>query len=825
VAERPSLPWWTWLAPFVLCQLGTRLSLVFEIGSGVSLIYLPITLGLAMTQWWGGRVLLGLYLNAVLSAGLWGLSRAWLFPLYAWPETAAVALGWWLFAGVGRGRAWLPAQRDVLSFVGLSIVPAALVNALVVTGQLVALGDLSPAAFWTVARSSFGSDLMAGLALAVPILKLLTPWLERRHWSLPTGARDAVSPFAAFSSRDWVHIAFVLGAAVLASLVPSLTPRWFVFGTAVLWLGLRFGVGPALLANGLTLVLFLAPTAMATLGGFSVTPLSDSHAASIAVVTLACLAGMATGQTVTDLRTEIAHRRETEARLRDGEVRWRQVIDMAPYPIAVLSRSGDVLELNRKFTDVFGYTHADIPTLEQWWLQAYPDPAYRTRAIEAWPRRLAATSAEQPDVDPVLATVSTKDGQPRDIEFRGRLLGEQVVVMAADLTDHRRLEMQLRQAQKMEAVGTLAGGIAHDFNNIMTGVLGSAELARDELAQDHPAAELLEHIVRASERARDLTSRVLAFSRQQAPQRAWVRLGALVDEAASLARASLPSTVIIDVDTPAAGDEVIADASQIHQVLLNLYTNAGHAMRGRMGRLRFRVWTDMRGEVALRQHPDFVPGPYVALSVSDTGHGMDAETSRRVFDPFFTTKAPGEGTGLGLPVVDGIVRQHEGVILCDSEPGVGTTFTVYLPAAEGVPASATPVTAASASRGRGEHVFVVDDEVMLTELTARMLTGMGYRCSTFTDAGMALDAFAASPSAVDLIFTDLTMPRMTGGDLIAAVRRIRPDVPIVLATGFGAEEETEKVRGYDGVLVLAKPFRTHELHAMVEKALGASRPA
>jgi PAS domain S-box-containing protein len=809
----------------VLCQLGTRLSLVFEIGSGVSLIYLPITFGLAMTQWWGARALPGLYLNAVLSAGLWGLSRTWLWPVYAWPETAAVALGWWLFAGVGRGRAWLPAQRDVLSFVALSIVPAALVNALIVTGQLVALGDLSPDTFWTAARSSFGSDLMAGLALAVPVLKLLTPWLERQGWSLTRGASEAVSPFAALSRRDWVHVAMVLGAAVLASLVPSLTPRWFVFGTAVLWLGLRFGVGPALLANGLTLSLLLAPAAIATLGGFPVTPLSDSHAASIAVVTLACLAGLATGQTVTDLRTEIAHRRETEARLRDSEVHLRELIDVAPYPIAVLSTSGDVLELNRKFTDVFGYTRADIPTLEHWWLQAYRDPVYRAQVMEAWPRRIATTSAEQPEFEPVVATVSTKAGQPRDVEFRACRLGDQVVVMAADLTDHRRLEMQLRQAQKMEAVGTLAGGIAHDFNNIMTGVLGSAELARHELAKDHPAAELLDHIVRASERARDLTSRVLAFSRQQKPQRARVRLSALVDEVASLARASLPSTVVIEVDTPAAGDEVIADASQIHQVLLNLYTNAGHAMRGRTGRLRFRVRTDMRGEVAFRQHPDFVPGPYVALSVSDTGHGMDAETSRRIFDPFFTTKAPGEGTGLGLPVVDGIVRQHEGVILCDSQPGVGTTFTVYLPAAEGLPASAAPDTAACTSRGRGEHVFVVDDEVMLTELTGRMLTGMGYRCSTFTDAGSALDAFAANPSAVDLILTDLTMPRMTGGDLIAAVRRLRPDLPLVLATGFGAEEETEKVRGHEGVLVLAKPFRTHELFAIVEKALSASRPA
>jgi len=391
--------------------------------------------------------------------------------------------------------------------------------------------------------------------------------------------------------------------------------------------------------------------------------------------------------------------------------------------------------------------------------------------------------------------------------------------MEAERTE---MMIQLQQAQKMEAIGTLAGGIAHDFNNILSAVIGFTELSLLDVPHGSQLQANLQHVVSAGQRAKKLIRQILTFSRQSNPETQPVQLRVIFQEAIELLRASLPATIEIKHDIQSKAF-VMADPSQLHQVVMNLCTNASQAIHPESGILELALH-DRRIDAGIAdKYPDMIPGAYVEMVVSDTGHGMSPQTLRRIFDPFFTTKEKGQGTGMGLAVVHGIVKNYKGEIAVQSTVGEGTTFRVLLPTVKETEATELKMEHAI-SRGR-ERILFVDDEPMQTDLAIKFLTPLGYQVEAYTDSTVALNKFYQAPEQYDLVLTDMFMPKMTGRSLAAKISSIRPDLPIILCSGFGdsAAEPGNEDRQISGYLM--KPFGIKELASTIRRILdGRSMP-
>jgi PAS domain S-box-containing protein len=346
------------------------------------------------------------------------------------------------------------------------------------------------------------------------------------------------------------------------------------------------------------------------------------------------------------------------------------------------------------------------------------------------------------------------------------------------------LELQLRRSQKMEAIGRLAGGIAHDFNNFLAIIMANCGLARMDVTGSQPVAERLEQIDRASLRAAALVQQILTFSHNREQERAVMNLKPTLKEAAKMLRSTLPPSVEIRTHFDSTCPCVLADAGQVQQVILNLATNSAHAMKEKGGVLDVSLKAIQVDEEMAARNPDLHAGPYLRLTVSDSGHGMDAATLEHIFEPFFTTKPQGEGSGLGLSVVHGIVKSHEGAISVYSEVGRGTSFNIYLPEAKGSDPSQTERYTRSFPRGTGEHILFVDDEPGLIDIGKRMLERLGYRVTTANSGSAALKLIHSKAMTFDCIITDFTMPDMSGTAFARESRALMPSAPIILMSGY-----------------------------------------
>jgi len=411
-------------------------------------------------------------------------------------------------------------------------------------------------------------------------------------------------------------------------------------------------------------------------------------------------------------------------------------------------------------------------------------------------------------------------------EFRG------YYAMLLDITESVRaeearseLEAQLREAQKLEAIGTLAGGIAHDFNNILGAIIGNAALAREDVGAGHRALVSLDEIYTSSQRAKELVQQILTFSRKQPQQTRLIALRPVVDDAVKLLRATLPAGVEIVTACAEHPLYVLADATQIQQILLNLCTNAWHAMEGRAGRIEIGLDEVLLDSAAVKNLPGLQPGRHARLGISDNGKGMDAATQARIFEPFFTTKAVDQGTGLGLSVVHGIIKAHHGAITLQSAPGGGTTFQLYFPAAAAPHAEALPEPAAPGSaRGSGQHVLYVDDDEAMVFLVTRMLEGLGYRVSGYERGADALEAVRAGAGDFDLAVTDFNMPGLSGLEVAQELARIRPGLPVVITSGYITEELRTNALQAGVRHVVYKPNTIDELCQTIQRLLATASP-
>lgn len=388
----------------------------------------------------------------------------------------------------------------------------------------------------------------------------------------------------------------------------------------------------------------------------------------------------------------------------------------------------------------------------------------------------------------------------------------------------KKLEAELRQLYKMEAIGTLAGGIAHDFNNILGIIMGNAEMALLDAQRESPRYKHMQKVMEATLRARDLVQQILVFSRRSEYEKRPLGIASIIKDSFKLLRSSLPSTVEIrqTMEIPPAEDSVLADPIQIHQILMNLCTNASYAMRETGGVLEVTYSaTELAGD-APDMPPDLNPGRYVVLTIRDTGRGMSPEVMDRIFEPYFTTKKQEEGTGLGLAVVHGIVKEHGGAITVSSVPGKGSTFRIFFPRWHGDAVVLREETREPLQKGK-ESILLVDDEPALLETVRRMLEQLGYSVVSRSSVLDALEAFHVRPDAFDLVITDQTMPKMTGIELTRRITAVRPDLPVILCTGFSDGLTFEKLKAAGVRAFIMKPIAMHDIACTIRKVLSGEK--
>lgn len=513
------------------------------------------------------------------------------------------------------------------------------------------------------------------------------------------------------------------------------------------------------------------------------------------------------------LKREIEERKQAEEALRESEEKYRTLAENSLTGVFI-HQDGKYVFVNETFAEIHGYTPAELVGKEALML-IYPDD--RPFAEEILSTRLKGGSApERYEIRRL-----NKEGgaiwcemMASRIEYAG---SPAIMGNVIDITERRRLQDQLRQAQKMQAIGTLAGGTAHDFNNILSIVLGNAELAMDEIPEWYAAQHNLKEIRQACLRAKDVVKQILSFSRQATHEQKPVSLAPVIKEALTFLRSTIPTTIDIHQHIFVESDTVLADSTQIHQVLINLCTNATQAMSEEGGVLDVSLEGLRIHEEEAAGYPGLGPGYYVMLTVKDTGHGIDPSIGDRIFEPYFTTKEVGQGSGMGLAVVHGIVRSHGGTITVDSVPGEGATARVFLPRIEG---EVTPEShIIEAIPGGSERILFVDDEKPLVSLAKAMLERLGYDVIARKSSVEALNAFRQAPDTFDLVITDMTMPDMAGDRLAVEMMKIRSNIPVILCTGHSARINEDKALAMGIRAFLMKPFLKRDVAKTIRRVL------
>jgi PAS domain S-box-containing protein len=519
---------------------------------------------------------------------------------------------------------------------------------------------------------------------------------------------------------------------------------------------------------------------------------------------------------ITSIGEDITERKQAEEALRESEEKYRDLVENINDAIYAIDTEGIVTYVSPVVEAQTGYRPSEIIC------KRFSEFVYHKDIPFVMDQFKKILSGE---ISPSQYRLVKKSGEILWIRSSSRPVfkGDNIVGFRGsfvDITHSKHMEEQLRQAQKMEAIGTLTGGIAHDFNNILGIILGNIELALEDLPEWNPARLNLEEIRIASLRAKDVVRHLLSFARKTKLEKKPTNIIPIVKESLKLLRSSIPTSIDIRLNIPEDVDTILADPAQINQVLINLCTNADHAMPdgGVMTVTLKNIELDEKFAV---EFPESTPGRYVKLTVTDTGHGISQEDIGRIYDPYFTTKEVGRGTGMGLAVVHGIVKGHNGFINVKSELGRGTTFSIFFPSVEREPVS--EITIDEDLPSGKERIFFVDDEESIVRVSCRRLERLGYKVESTTNPLVALDRFRSEPDRFDLVISDLTMPKMTGDKLVKEIRNIRPDTPIIICTGYNEKMDREKAREIGASGYLEKPHEKRDLAKLVREVLDGEK--
>jgi len=528
------------------------------------------------------------------------------------------------------------------------------------------------------------------------------------------------------------------------------------------------------------------------------------------------------------LHQEILERVKAEQTIRESEIKFRNLIEKSLDGIILVDESGTVIEWNQGQENIYNLPRSSALGSKIWDIQFRHEPNEHRKEENYQELKTRWETFFQSGDNPFqnnlhVSKIERDDGKQRDIQQlyftieteKGTMMGCTTRDITADLA----MERQLIQGQKMEAMGTLAGGIAHDFNNILGGIMGYTELALRKTDEGLPVYNYLKQVMTASNRAKDLVRQILTFSRREEIQREPVKISLIVKEVLKLLRSSLPATIEI-ISKIETGDQfVLADPTQIHQVLMNLFTNSAHAMQEKGGILEICL---SKEQVENGLYKGLNAGSYIRISINDTGHGIKAEHLDKIFEPFFTTKKPGKGTGMGLAVVHSIVDSHGGHISVFSKEGEGTTFSILLP----ITFNAIHMKAANDDiiGGCNERVLLVEDDSQLIEAEKNLLIEIGYQVTAIKSSVEALELFKRLPDRFDIVITDYTMPRLTGFHLARKIHAIRPDIPIILCTGYSELVTPQKAASQEIFEVIMKPIDLGHIARSMRAALGGAAP-
>ncbi len=521
--------------------------------------------------------------------------------------------------------------------------------------------------------------------------------------------------------------------------------------------------------------------------------------------------GVLTG--VVAVYTDISERVAAEAALMDSEEKFRALVEQSPLGIVLIQKGGRYRYTNPEFQRMFGYTTKEVPNGAAWLRKAFPNKAERDVVVRSWIEDFTPLTAGRTAAR--VFTVTCRDGSRKQIQFRAVTMENlDRFVICEDVTEKTKLAQQLQQAQKFEAIGTLAAGVAHDFNNLLMGIQGRASLMSVDLGKDHPHVRHVSAIEAYIRSAADLTNQLLGFARGGKYEVRPIDVNQLLGASAAMFGRTRKE-IRIHTRLREPPPVVSADRRQIEQVFLNLFVNAWQAMPSG-GELFLETRTLTLDEAFCRPH-QVVPGRYVKIVVTDTGVGMSESIRQRIFDPFFTTKGQGRGTGLGLASAYGIIKNHGGIITVSSEVGHGATFAVYLPLTDGAPEAER--TAPSRLHKGSETLLLVDDEEMILEVGQAMLETLGYRVLVARGGKEALAAVAREQGRIDLVILDLIMPGSDGGMVFDRIREIDPAMPVILSSGYSLNGQAQQIiqRGCNGFI--QKPFNISELSQKIRKVL------
>jgi PAS domain S-box-containing protein len=531
------------------------------------------------------------------------------------------------------------------------------------------------------------------------------------------------------------------------------------------------------------------------------------------------------------MNQEITVRRETEEKLAESEKRLDSIISSVPDIIYRLDPQGRITFISQPVTE-YGYATGDLIGQSIYDI-VHPEDRdsvrtriderrtgnRRTRNLEVrLMNKLFDDAAPNKTNSGYSVFLLGAEGLYEASDHQGRhFIGTQGIVR--DITERKQLESQLQEAQKMEAIGTLAGGIAHDFNNILGTIIGYAEMIEMfDVPENDKVRDRLKYILASAYRAKDLVQQILTFSRRTEQDKVPVALTPILKDIIKFLRASLPATIKINAQYDADNSSVLGDSTQLYQVIMNLCTNAAHAMGKKGGILEVNLSDVHSDSIDSGQQAELEPGSYIMVGVQDTGDGMTPDMLDRIFEPFFTTKRRGEGTGLGLSVVHGIVKGMRGTISVHTQKGEGSLFKVYIPRYEGWKDQPLSEKLPRIVRGKGRILFI-DDEQSLVDFAREVLTGLGYEVVALTSSPEALKQFSQQPNTFDLVIADLTMPDLTGLELAEAIMGLRPDIPVILCTGFADPANAEKARKMGIAEVIKKPFGIQEFGETIRRAL------
>jgi PAS domain S-box-containing protein len=488
---------------------------------------------------------------------------------------------------------------------------------------------------------------------------------------------------------------------------------------------------------------------------------------------------------------------------------FQTIVDHIPVILFLYDSSGTVSMVNRQFQELLGWSLPEINKLDLW-SAMYPDPDYRK---EAW-QFMNQTAPGWRE-----SKVRTRDGKEINVTWGNvRLSDGRKITIGIDLSEQVRLRQRIQQMEKVEALGTLAGGIAHDFNNLLAVISINTEMALMDIEEANALRRPLQLVLAAAKRGNEMVRQIISFSRQKEQERKPMKMSPALEEGLKFLRNSLPTNIEIQKDIVAEMDTIVGDPTEIHQVLINLCSNASYAMRGKGGVLGVKLTSVQMDAGEAAQNPGLKAGSYLRLTVSDTGQGIPPELTQKIFDPFFTTKKPGEGTGMGLAVVHGIVKSYGGAITVQSEMDRGSTFEVLIPRAD---SEAEPRSSAARAVSLGnERVLLVEDEEVQLQSLERMLKRLGYRATSYRNGLDALADFEVHPNNYDLVITDQTMPQVTGVQLAKAILKVRPDIPVILCTGYSEVIDAEEAKELGIREFVMKPFDVAEFSATIRRLFG-----